>query len=646
MEPELLVVLGAGLFALASALAIWMRLRSLDSGTQKMRFISNAVREGATAYLKREYAAIAVFVAFAAIALWQLVGLGTAIAFLVGAFSSALIGFVGLNNSTKANARTAQAATRSLREALETGFSSGLVTSLSAVGLGLICITLAYYFLGLKALFGFGAGASSVALFARVGGGIYTKAADVGADLVGKVEEGIPEDDPRNPAVIADNVGDNVGDVAGVSADLFESYAGAIIAAMALGSLTNEPKSILLPLLLGVTGLFASLGGALFLRSAKPAKALRNASFAASLLSVLFAFLLVTQWFGDLNAFYAIATGVAVGALIAFSAEYYTSTHFAPTLQVAESATTGAATTVLSGFSIGLKSAVPAVLLICAGLLTAFHFAGLYGVGLAAVGMLSTLALNLAADAFGPVVDNAGGIVEMAGLSKKVRERTDELDAAGNTTKAIGKGFAVGSAALTALAFYTVYSAEAGLATINLMDVSVVVGLLAGGALAFFFASLTIQAVEKAAFQLVGEVHRQFKDKAILRGKKKPDYAKCVDIATVSALREMGLPALIAIGSPIAIGLLLGKAALGGLLAGALVTGVLLGLMMANSGGAWDNAKKFIEAGAYGGKGGYAHKAAVIGDTVGDPFKDTAGPSMNILIKLMGIIALVLVALF
>jgi len=392
--------------------------------------------------------------------------------------------------------------------------------------------------------------------------------------------------------------------------------------------------------------LFASLGGALFLRSAKPAKALRNASFAASLLSVLFAFLLVTQWFGDLNAFYAIATGVAVGALIAFSAEYYTSTHFAPTLQVAESATTGAATTVLSGFSIGLKSAVPAVLLICAGLLTAFHFAGLYGVGLAAVGMLSTLALNLAADAFGPVVDNAGGIVEMAGLSKKVRERTDELDAAGNTTKAIGKGFAVGSAALTALAFYTVYSTEAGLATINLMDVSVVVGLLAGGALAFFFASLTIQAVEKAAFQLVGEVHRQFKDKAILRGKKKPDYAKCVDIATVSALREMGLPALIAIGSPIAIGLLLGKAALGGLLAGALVTGVLLGLMMANSGGAWDNAKKFIEAGAYGGKGGYAHKAAVIGDTVGDPFKDTAGPSMNILIKLMGIIALVLVALF
>ncbi len=641
MQAEVMVALSAGALAIISSRVLSARLKAKSAGTKKMRSVSSAVREGAFAYLKREYQVIASFAALALIAVYFLLGWKTAAAFACGAILSAFIGFIGMNNSTRANVRTAQAAEHSLQDALETGFSSGLITSLFAVGLGLIGVSLSYEYLGLEALFGFGAGASSVALFARVGGGVYTKAADVGADLVGKVEKGIPEDDPRNPAVIADNVGDNVGDVAGVSADLFESYAGAIIAAMALGSLVG-PKELLLPLLLGVTGLGASLLGTLFLKSAEPEKALRNASSAASIFSIAFAFFLVTRWMGGgLEYFYAIAIGVVAGSLISFSSEYYTSPEFGPTQRLAESATTGPATVILNGFSLGLKSAVPAIAVICLGVLASHYSAGLYGVGLAAVGMLSTLGLSLAADAYGPVVDNAGGIVEMAGLKKKVRERTDALDSAGNTTKAIGKGFAVGSAALTALAFYSVYSSKAGLEAINLMDAGVVAGLFAGGAIAFLFAALTIQAVEKAAFELVGEVRRQFKQSpAILKGKKKPDYAKCVDIATVASLKEMVLPAAIAIGAPITFGFLLGKAALGGLLAGALVAGVLIGVVMANSGGAWDNAKKFVEAGNYGGKGGYAHKAAVIGDTVGDPFKDTSGPAMNILVKLMSMVAL------
>lgn len=656
MEIELVLVASVAVLSLVVAAFYSWRLSKRDAGGKEMREIASAIRLGAMTYLKRQYLVIAAFAIVIAFLLFFLVGLPTAIAFAVGAACSAAIGFIGLNNSTKANVRTAQAARESLKGALSVAFSSGLVTSLSAVGLGLLGIIGVYaYFAAASGLneatsilFGFGMGASTIALFARVGGGIFTKAADVGADLVGKFEAGIPEDDPRNPAVIADNVGDNVGDVAGVSADLFESYVGAIIAAMALGALTIGLKGVLLPLMLAGSGVIACLLGSLFLHtSPRVEKALRNVSLIGTLFAVTFAFVITNFWFGGASVFYAVAVGMGVGIALSFTAEYYTSTSFAPARRIAESATTGPATVVLNGFSVGLQSTAPSIILICVGTWVAFQAAGVYGIGLAAVGMLSTLGLSLAADAYGPVSDNAGGIVEMARLPRKVRARTDELDAAGNTTKAIGKGFAVGSAALTALAFYTVYAGVSGLQFINLMDPLVVMGLLIGGALAFLFASLTIKAVEKTAFELVNEVRRQFKESpGILKGKKKPDYAKCVDIAALAALKQMSTPALIAVLAPILVGVLFGKAALGGLLAGALVAGVLLGVLMANSGGAWDNAKKFIEAGAYGGKGSYAHKASIIGDTIGDPFKDTAGPSMNILIKLMGIIALVFAGLF
>ncbi|MFH0973930.1 MAG: sodium-translocating pyrophosphatase [Candidatus Micrarchaeota archaeon] len=656
---ELALVFAAGAVALGISFYMAKKLEERDTGTPRMREISDAVREGAMAYLKRQYQVIAAFAIAIALILGFAINWSTALAYVIGAACSAATGFIGMNNATKANVRTAAAAVRSLREGLQVAFSSGMVMSLAVVGLGVIGVTVVYaYFTGFggksildatSILFGFSMGASSVALFARVGGGIFTKAADVGADLVGKVEKGIPEDDPRNAAVIADNVGDNVGDVAGVGADLFESYVGAIIAAMSLGALTLGFAGVLLPLALAAAGIVASLIGSLFLRGkGRVENSLRNVSIAAAVISGLFAFVIIHFMFnGALGAFYAVASGIIVGVAIGFVSEYFTSTEFAPTRRVAKDSTTGAATTILGGYAVGLKSTVPSITLICVGTWVAYQTAGIYGIGLSAVGMLSTLGITLAADAYGPVADNAGGIAEMANLPKSVRKRTDELDAAGNTSKAICKGFAIGSAALTALAFFAAYTQVSKLAAIDLMNANVVIGALIGGMLTFLFAALTIEAVGNTAFKLVEEVRRQFKAfPGIMKGTRKPDYAKCVDIATVSAIREMIIPALLAIVGPVAVGLLLGKAALGGLLAGALVTGVLMGTMMANASGCWDNAKKFVEQGNYGGKGSDAHKAAVVGDTVGDPFKDTAGPSMNILIKLMSIVALVSVALY
>ncbi|MEM0475357.1 MAG: sodium-translocating pyrophosphatase [Candidatus Norongarragalinales archaeon] len=654
---ELFAVFFLGIVSIAISLYLAKRVGAMSAGTPKMQAISAATREGAMAYLKRQYQVITVFALAIAVVLGFAIGWNTAAAYIVGALCSAVAGFIGMNNATKANVRTAAAATRSLRDGLKVAFSSGLATSLSVVGIGVAGVTAVYYYLtsfsgaslvdATNVLFGFSMGASSVALFMRVGGGIFTKAADVGADLVGKIEKGIPEDDPRNAAVIADNVGDNVGDVAGVGADLFESYVGAIIAAMSLGALAFGLKGVLLPLLIAAAGIIASLFGALFLRGkGRVENALRNTSIAAAVISTVFSLALVYFLFdGALGAFYAVLSGIIVGVTIGFISEYYTSTKFKPTRHVAQSSTTGAATTILNGFAVGLQSTVPTIVLVCVSTWVAFVSAGIYGIGLAAVGMLSTLGVTLAADAYGPVADNAGGIVEMSGLPHSVRKRTDELDAAGNTSKAICKGFAVGSAALTALAFFAAYTQVSKLAAIDLMNANVVIGVLLGGTITFLFASLTIQAVGNTAFKLVGEVRRQFKSMpGIMKGTQKPDYARCVDIATVGAIREMILPAILAIVCPVLVGLLLGKEALGGLLAGALVTGVLLGVLMANAGASWDNAKKFIEQGNYGGKGSDAHKASIVGDTVGDPFKDTTGPSMNILIKLMSIVALVSVA--
>ncbi len=655
MEFELVFVFLAGILSLGIALRLAKKLEAADAGTPRMREISGAVREGAMAYLKRQYQVIAVIAVLITLVLGFVLNWDTAIAYVIGAACSAATGFIGMNSATKANVRTTAAATRSLKEGLNVAFNAGMIISLAVVGLGLLGLTVVFVFFtnsgkslieATTILFGFSMGASSVALFARVGGGIFTKAADVGADLVGKVEKGIPEDDPRNPAVIADNVGDNVGDVAGVGADLFESYVGAIIAAMMLGAISIGWKGVFLPLALAAAGIVASLAGSLFLHSkGRVENALRNVSIAAAAISAVFAFLIVSFIFnGELGAFYAVLSGIAVGISIGFISEYFTSTEFAPTRHVAQSATTGAATTILNGYAVGLKSAVPSIALICVGIWVAYETAGIYGIGLSAVGMLSTLGVTLAADAYGPIADNAGGIAEMSHLPKNVRKRTDELDAAGNTSKAIMKGFAIGGAALTALAFFAAYTQVSKLTAIDLMNANVVIGAFLGGMLTFFFAALTIEAVGNTAFKLVEEVRRQFKAHAgIMKGTQKPDYARCVDIATVGAIREMVLPALLAIIGPVAVLLLLGKAALGGLLAGALVTGVLMGIMMANAGGSWDNAKKFIEQGKYGGKGSEAHKAAVVGDTVGDPFKDTAGPSMNILIKLMSIVALVAV---
>ena len=684
----LYIALAAGVVALVMAIILALQVLAQDQGTEAMRKIAVAIQEGARTFLMREYQFLAIFVVimtviiavFIDIDVLDKLGEGegalvelprTAIAYLLGAIASATAGYLGMYIAVRANVRTAAKAQIGLNPALRVAFSSGAVMGMTVVGIAIIFISGIYLvFQDVRPLAGFAFGASSIALFARVGGGIFTKAADVGADLVGKIEAGIPEDDPRNPATIADNVGDNVGDVAGMGADLFESYTGSIVATMSLATIAvigvgeNAPFSadaiasydsnaFVLPLLIAAIGIGAAIIGTFFVRTGEDASmgrllwALRTGIFGASALVLAGTAAAIVVLDLNFNLFWAVLTGLLAGQIIGTATEYYTAYEFSPTRKLAESAQTGAGPLIIGGLGLGMMSTAIPMLTLVAAIWISFEVAGLYGIALAAVGMLAPLGITLASDAYGPVADNAGGIAEQAGLPAEVRERTDALDSLGNTTAATGKGFAIGSAVLTALALMVTYAQITGITVFNLLEVEVLLGLLLGGLMPFVFGALTMSAVGRAAMEMVDEVRRQFREKpGIMDGTEEPDPERAISIATTGALRAMVLPGALAVSAPIAVGALIGPEALGGLLIGSITTGALLALMMANAGGAWDNAKKYIEAGHYGGKNSDAHHAAVIGDTVGDPFKDTSGPSLNILLKLMAIVAVVFGPLF
>lgn len=657
-----------GFFALVFAGYFAWSVNRQKAGTAKMKEISDAIREGAMAFLYREYRTLIVFIIIVAIGLAWVIHPYTGLAFVTGAICSGLAGYLGMKAATNANVRTANASEKGLGKALRIAFSGGGVLGMAVVGLGLLGLTISYHVLfyafedaykAVEIVAGFGFGASSIALFARVGGGIYTKGADVGADLVGKVEKGIPEDDPRNPAVIADNVGDNVGDIAGMGADLFESYVASLIGAMTIGAILFGPIGVVLPLAIRGAGILAGIIGTLFVRSGedegldfqeqtnKARSALNRGTFTTCILTIIATYFLVMYTLGEIGIFYAVLAGLIAGLLIGKITEYYTSDRGSPVQSIVRASQTGPATNIITGFAVGMRSTALPIIVVSVALLSAYHFAGLYGIPMAAVGLLATLGMILSVDGYGPITDNAAGIAEMAGMGAETRKRAEALDSVGNTTAAISKGFAICSAAFTTFALFSAYSMVVGLESISIMNPEVLVGLFIGGMLPFLFCAITISAVGKAAFLMVNEVRRQFKEiDGLIEGKARPDYKRCVDISTKAALKEMIAPGALAVVAPILVGFILGAEALGALLAGAIVTSFLLAITMANAGGAWDNAKKYIEAGNLGGKGSASHKAAVVGDTVGDPFKDTSGPSLNILIKLMSIISLVLAPLF